>query len=99
MYKKYKQVLKKHVGIIKSTYPEVYIEVSMIYDNILIDIDSLEISDREEYEDLIYSFIQEYHRKGLCNIFWAVNPSLTKDNLHLIEDDVKAVKTPKRASA
>jgi len=99
MYKKYKQVLKKHVDIIKSTYPEVYIEVRMDWDEIFVCISSLEISDEAEYEDLIYNFIKEYHRKGLGNIFWGVDISLTKDNLHLIEDDVKAVKTPKRASA
>jgi len=101
MNKQLKQILKKHVGIIKSTYPEIYIEVRMIYDDILIGISSFEISEEAEYEDLIYSFIKEYDKKGFFNIFWGVDISLTKDNLHLIEGvgDVKAVKTPKKASA
>ena len=93
MNKKYKQVLKKHINIIKSTYPELYIGVKMIYDDILVNINSLEISDSEEYEDLIYNFTKEYEKKGIFNIFWGVNISLTNDNLHLLEDEVK---TPKK---
>jgi len=88
MNKKLKQLLKKHVDTIKSIY-EVYIEVKMVGDDILIGIDSLEISNREEYEDLIYTFIKEYHRRGFANIFWGVDSTLTKDELHLLEDDVK----------
>jgi len=101
MNKKYKQVLKKHVGIIKSTYPEVYVEVEEDWDEIFVRISSLEISDEAEYEGLIYTFIKEYHRKGLGNIFWGVDISLTKDNLHLIEDNVKIdkAKTTKKISA
>ena len=93
MNKKYKQTIKKHVNLIKSMYPELYIEVIKDWDEIFISIDSQDISNREEYVDLIYSFIKEYHRKGLANVFWGVNSSLTKDDLHLLEDDVK---TPKK---
>ena len=96
MNKKYKQLIKKHVDTIKSMYPEVYIEVIMIYDNILIGIGSQDISKEDQYEALINDFIEEYDNKGFCNIFWAVNSSITKDDLHLLEDYVK---TSKKASA
>ena len=93
MNKKYKQLIKRHVDIIKSKYPKLYIEVEIDWDEIFITIDSLEISEEAEYEALIVGFIKEYDRKGLGNIFWGVNISLTHDKLHLLEDDVK---TPKK---
>ena len=73
----------------KSMYPEIYIAVRMDGDEIFISISSLEISNRKEYEDLLYNFIKEYHKKGFFNIFWGVKSSLTNDNLHLLEDSVK----------
>jgi hypothetical protein len=94
MNKKYKKLIKKHVGIIKSRYPELYIEVEMDGDEIFISISSLEISNEVEYETLINDFIDGYDRKGFCNIFWGVDSSLTKDNLHLLEEQ-----TSKKASA
>ena len=98
MYKKYKQIIKKHVKIIKSKYPEVYIEVTMILDNILVGIGSPDISKAGQYDALINDFIDEYDRKGFynVNILWAVDASVTKDNLHLLEYDVK---TPKEVFA
>jgi len=93
MNKKYKQILKKHINIIKSAYPELYVEVKMIYDDILVDINSFKIFESEEYDDLIYNFTKEYEKKGIFNIFWGVNISLTHDKLHMIEDEVK---TPKK---
>jgi hypothetical protein len=71
----------------------------MIYENILMNIDSLEISDEVKYETLIRDFYEEYHRKGLGNICWGVNSSLTNDSLHLLEDDIKTVRTSKKISA
>ena len=96
MNKKYKQVLKKHVDIMKSTYPELYIEVEEDGDEIFVSVDSLEISEEIGYETLICDFYEEYHKKGLGNIFWGVDCTLTKDDLHLLEDSVK---TPQKASA
>jgi len=96
MNKKYKQLIKKHIDIIKSMYPEVYIEVEMDGDEIFISIDSLEISNEVEYEALINNFIEEYDRKGFANIFWGVNSSLTNDDLHLLKDYAK---TSKKISA
>ena len=95
MNKKFKQVLKKHIDIIKSKYPVVYIEVEMDGNEIFIGISSLDISNEVEYKALLRGFIKEYHEKGLGNIFWGVDSSLTKDNLLLLEDDVK---TPKNVS-
>ena len=89
MNQKLAQMIKKHIGIIKEMYPEVYIEVKMIYDDILIGIDSLEISNKKEYESLMYSFIKEYDKKGFFYVYWGVNSSLTKDNLLLLENPVK----------
>ena len=95
MYKKYKQILKKHIKTIKSIYPELYVEVRMINDDIVVHINSFEIYDSEEYDDLIYIFTKEYDKKGIFNIFWGVNISLTHDKLHLLENDVK---TPNNVS-
>jgi len=95
MYKKYKQILKKHIKTIKSIYPELYVEVRMINDDIVVHINSFEIYDSEEYDDLIYNFTKEYEKKGIFNIYWGINISLTKDNLLLLEDDVR---TPKNLS-
>jgi len=89
MNKKYKQLIKKHVDIIKSKYPELYIEVRMHWDEIFVSVSSLEISEEAEYEVLINDFIEENDNKGFYNIFWGVNSSLTHDKLHLLEDDVK----------
>ena len=91
MNKKVKQLLKKHINIMKKMYPELYISVKMVGDDILVGIDSLDISNEEKYEDLMYDFIKEYHRKGYADIYWGVNDNLTCDNLSLLED---AVKTP-----
>jgi len=96
MLKKYKQLIKKHVNVIKSMHPEVYIEVTMIYDDILIGIASQDVSKENQYEALIVDFIKEYDRKGFYNIYWAVDFSITSDNLHLLEDDAK---TSKKISA
>ena len=96
MNKKYKQILKKHVNIIKSVYPEVYIEIEMDGDEIFIGIDSQDISNEEKYETLISDFYEEYDTKGFANIFWGVDSSLDNDNLHLLEDHAK---TSKKASA
>ena len=92
MNKKYKQVLKKHIDIIKSMYPELYVAVRMHGDEIFVRISSLEISDEAEYEALICDFYEEYDRKILGNIFWGVDLSLTKDDLHLLEDPIKVPK-------
>jgi len=92
MYKKYKQVLKKHIKTIKSIYPELYVEVRMINDDIVVHINSFEIYDSEEYDDLIYNFTKEYENKGIFNIFWGINISLTHDKLDMLEDDVKTHK-------
>jgi len=89
MNKKIKQLLKKHVAIVKSMYPEIYIEVTMTYENILIGIDSLDISNEERYVDLLYTFAKEYERKGFADIYWGVNSSLTNDDLAMLEDSVK----------
>ena len=91
MNKRIKKLIKRHVNIVKNIYPELYIAVKMVGDDILVGIDSLNISNEEKYGDLIYDFIKEYHRKGYANIYWGVNSSLTCDSLSLLED---AVKTP-----
>ena len=95
MNKKLKQLIKKHVDIIKFTYPEVYIEIKMVGDDILFGIGSRDISKEDQYETLIDDFIEEYDREEFDNIFLAVNFSITKDDLHLLEDYVK---TPKKVS-
>jgi len=95
MNKKYKQILKKHVDIIKSTYPELYIEVEEDWDEIFVSVDSLEISEEVKYEALIRDFYKEYYSKGIYNIFWGVDCTLTKDNLQLLEDYVKTSKKVK----
>ncbi|MCL1865562.1 MAG: hypothetical protein FWF73_07105 [Spirochaetes bacterium] len=89
MNKKLKQLIIKHINIVKSMYPEVYIEVDMIGDDILVGIDSLDISDEERYEDLMVNFIREYHSKGFLNVYWGVNDTLTCDNLSLLENSDK----------
>jgi len=89
MTKKVKQLLKKHVNIVKKMYPELYIEADMIGYDILVYIDSLDISNEERYKDLMYDFIKEYHRKGYFDIYWGVRSSLTCDDLSLLEDSDK----------
>ena len=96
MNKKYKQIIKKHVDTIKSMYPELYIEVEKDWNEIFISVSSLEISEEAEYEALICDFYEYYDNNGLGNIFWGVDSSLTKDNLHLLEDHAK---TSKKVSA
>ena len=96
MTKKVKQLLKKHIKIVKSMYPELYIEVDMVLDDILVSINSLDISNEEKYEDLMYDFIKEYDSKGYFEICWGVNDNLTCDNLSLLED---VVNTPEIESS
>ena len=93
MKKRVKQLIKKHVNIVKVMYPELYVAVLMIGDNILVDIDSRDISNEERYIDLMYDFIKEYHRKGYADIYWGVDTNLTCDNLSLLEDSVKTPET------
>ena len=90
MNKKLKRLIKKHVDIVKSMYPEVYILVEIDGVEIFVSIDSHEISDEERYEFLMYDFIKEYESKGYLNIFWGVNENLTCDDLSLLEDFVEA---------
>jgi len=89
MNRKLKQLIKKHVDIVKSMYPELYVEVDMVIDDILIGIGYTDISDEERYEDLVDNFNKEFRRKEFLNVYWAVNDTLTSDNLALIEDFVK----------
>jgi len=86
MKKRYKQLIKKHVNIVKNMYPQLYIEIEEDWDEIFICIDSQAISNEVEYEAIIRNFIKEYHRKGYANIFWGVNSTLTCDKLDLLED-------------
>ena len=86
MTKKVKQLLKKHVNMVKSMYPELFIKVEMIGEDILIGINSQAISNETKYEALILSFFREYHRKGYADIFWGVASYLTCDKLDLLED-------------
>jgi len=95
MNKKLKRLIKKHVDIVKSIYPEVYIAVKMVYDDILVSIDSYDISEEERYEDLVDNFNEEYERKGYYYVYWGVNDTLTCDDLSLLEDFVK---TPEKES-
>ena len=88
MTKKVKQLLKKHINIVKKMYPELYIEVDTEGDDILVSVDSWDIADEAEYEALIVTFIREYHKKGYFNICWGVDDNLTCDNLSLLEDVV-----------
>ena len=67
-------------------YPELYIWVKIVRDNILVGIDSLAISNEVEYEAIIRDFIKEYHRRGYFDIFWGVNSTLICDKLDLLED-------------
>jgi len=90
MKKRLKQLIKKHVNKIKSIYPELYIEVDMVIDDILVDIGSLDISKEKRYKDLMYDFIEEYESKGYFDVYWGVNDNLTCDNLTLLEDLVEA---------
>ena len=89
MNKRLKRLIKKHVDIVKSMYPELYVEVDMVIDDILIGIGYTDISDEERYEDLVDNFNKEFRRKEFLNVYWAVNDTLTSDNLALIEDFVK----------
>jgi hypothetical protein len=86
MNKRVKQLIKKHVNIVKKMYPELYIEVKIVRDNILVGIDSLAISNEAEYEAVILEFIKEYDRKGYIDIYWGVASYLTCDKLDLLED-------------
>ncbi|MCL1865274.1 MAG: hypothetical protein FWF73_05625 [Spirochaetes bacterium] len=86
MTKKVKQQLKKHINIVKKLYPQLYIEVKMIGDNILVSIDSLDISNEAEYKAVILNFIKENDRRGYFDIYWGVNDTLTCDELSLLED-------------
>jgi len=86
MTKKVKQLIKKHVNIVKNKYPQLYIEVDMVGEDILVGINSLAISNEVEYEALILSFIREYDEKGYFDIYWGVSSYLTCDNLTLLED-------------
>jgi len=92
MNKKIKQLLKKHINIVKSMYPELYIEVEMVLDDILVSINSLEIYNGERFADLLCNFIDEYDSKGYFDIYWGVNSSLTGENLELLEDIVEVPK-------
>ena len=92
MNRKLKEIIKNHIATVKEMYPELYIEVRMHGNEILISVSSLEISDEAEYEALICDFYEEYDRKILGNIFWGVDLSLTKDDLHLLEDPIKVPK-------
>ena len=83
-------MIKKHIKIVKSMYPELYIEVDMVINDILVGINSLDIYDEEKFEDLMDKFSDEYESKGYFNIYWGVNSSLTCDNLTLLEDLVEA---------
>ena len=89
MTKKVKQLLRKQVNIVKNMYPELLIQVDMIGEDILVGIDSLNISKEKKYKDLMYDFIKEYHKKGYFDIYWGVSSYLTCDNLDLLEDLVK----------
>ena len=90
MNKRIKQLIKKHINIVKKMYPKLFIDVKMIGENILVGIDSQAISNEVEYEALILEFIKEYDRKGYCDIYWGVSSYLTCDNLTLLEDLVEA---------
>ncbi|MCL1864758.1 MAG: hypothetical protein FWF73_02990 [Spirochaetes bacterium] len=90
MTKKVKQLLKKHVNIVKKMYPELYIEVDMIGGDILVSVDdSQDISKEAEYKAVILNFIKEYHRRGYFDIYWGVDSNLTCDDLSLLEDSDK----------
>jgi len=89
MTKKVKQLLKKHINIVKEMYPELYIAVEMIGYDILVYIDSLDISNEERYEDLMYDFTKEYDKRGYFDLYWGVDSSLTCDELSLLEDSDK----------
>ena len=95
MNKKIKQLLKKHINIVKNMYPELCIEVDMFGDEIFIRVDSLDIANEVTYKDLIFDFIREYDRKGYCDIYWGIDSNLTCDNLSLLEDVVKVPETKK----
>ena len=89
MKRRQKQLIEKHIKIIKNKYPELFIKVIEVGDDILVSIDSLEISNEVEYETLICGFIKEYDKKGYFDVFWGVDTTLTCDNLSLLEDAVK----------
>ncbi|MCL2154674.1 MAG: hypothetical protein FWH53_03315 [Leptospirales bacterium] len=89
MNRKLKQILKNQTDIVKKMFPEVYIEVKMYGYETFICIDSLEISNKEEYKSLIVSFIKENDSNGFLEVFWGVNSSLTKDDLMLLEKNKK----------
>ena len=86
MKKRLKQMIKKHVKIVKNMYPILYIEVEEDGDEIFICIDSQDISNEKRYEDLMNDFIEEYDSKGYYDVYWGVNSTLTCDNLSLLED-------------
>ena len=97
MKKRLKQMIKKHINIVKNMYPEVYIEIEEDGDEIFVCIDSQPISNEKKYENLMYDFIEEYESKGYFDVYWGVNSNLTCDNLSLLEDLVQApvVEIPK----
>jgi hypothetical protein len=98
MKRELKQLLKKHIEIVKQLYPEVYISVKMVGDDILVSIDSWEISDTEEYIDLMYDFDKECESKGIFNIWWGVLSSINADNLTLLGNLNKKSKKENRVA-
>ena len=86
MNKRLKQLIKKHIKIVKTIYPELYVEVEIFGDDIFVCIHSLDISNEEKYEDLMCDFIEEYDSKGYFDVYWGVNSSLTCDDLTMLED-------------
>ena len=92
MNRKLKEMLKNHITTVKHMYPEVYIDVDMVYDDILIGISSQEISNEPEYEKLILGFIEEYDSHGFYDVYWGVNSSLKSDNLTMFKNLIKVPK-------
>jgi len=89
MKKRLKQLIKKHIKIVKSIYPELYIDVKMVGDDILVGINSLKIANEKRYEDLMNDFIDEYENKGYYYVYWGANDNIICDNLSILEDLVE----------
>jgi hypothetical protein len=92
MNRRLKEIIKNHIAAVKDMYPEVYIEVRIIHDEIFICIDSLEISNEEKYIDLIYDFSEEYENHGFSHVIWGVCAPRTSDELMMFKNPIKVPK-------
>ncbi|MBP7582408.1 MAG: hypothetical protein KBA61_00125 [Spirochaetes bacterium] len=78
-------IIRDHIYEYKYRFGFLPVKLSIINNEIFVLINSLEVLDNNEYQEMIYNFNTEYFKRGYVNIYWGIDDFIDDDFSQLYE--------------